>query len=258
MESIQQFVSQAPVFVLVAARAGGLVLVAPVFSAKEVPTRVRASLMLVMAVAMFPAASASYKSVPSTIFQCAPLVLSEGLVGVAIGFGARIVLASFQIAGEIMGVQIGLALAKQAAPGTNLQLTIPAVILHLLAMAGFLLMDVHHWVIGALAASYGSVGEGMASVTGPLIKSICRLFTASFVDGVMAAAPCLAIMLIITFALALMAKAVPKIPILMVGYPVRVLVGIFVLATTAPIVWPVAVRGFDRLTEFLVSVARTL
>jgi len=258
MEPLQRLLALAPLFTVVLARVAGLMLSAPVLSSQDIPLRAKAGLAIAFAIALFPAALAGTPHPPRALIQCLPLIGSELLVGLAMGFGARVVISSFQIAGEVMGYQVGLAMAAEIAPDMESEATITSVLMHLLAMAGFLVLDVHHLLFRGLAATYTGVGQGVAGATAPLARMITDLFSAAFTDGLMAAAPCLAAMMVLTFAMGLLAKAVPRIPILMVGYPARILVGIFILASTGMLVWPVATQGFIRLSGYVGLLARSM
>src|SRR5574338_608877 len=96
----------AQVLALFGARVSGLVLVAPVFSARTVPVMVRTALVVVLTVLLQPVAM-SHLTMPPALTPAA--FLSETLVGFAIGMGAAIIVGAAEAAGELLAVQIGLS-----------------------------------------------------------------------------------------------------------------------------------------------------
>ena len=58
--------------------------------------------------------------------------------------------------------------------------------------------------------------------------------------------------------IAIIAKAVPQMHILLVGYPVKVFVGLIAMALTFPLVWPVMRDAFHDLHSQLLHIVRLL
>jgi len=248
----------APILALVLARVTGFVITAPVFGSLDVSVRTKAGLVALLSLVFFPLAAAQYRGAPASLSVCLILAGTELLAGMALGFGAQIILVGFQVAGELIGVQIGLSFAEGAAPGMDLEVAPPAALLNMVSLAGFLLLDVHHWLIQALGFSFRHLGAGVASVSGHFVSGAITLFMGAFCDGVMAAAPLLASMLMITVAMGLMAKAIPNIPILLVGFPIKIVAGLALTVLTVPLVWPVATRAFESLAHYLAGVVHLL
>ncbi|HRU04857.1 MAG TPA: flagellar biosynthetic protein FliR [Candidatus Brocadiia bacterium] len=248
----------APILALVLARVTGFVITAPVFGSLDVSTRTKAGLVALLSLVFFPIAASQYRGAPASMSACLILAGTELLAGMALGFGAQLVLIAFQVAGEIIGTQIGLSFAEGAAPGMDMDVTPPAALLNMVSLTGFLLLDIHHWLIEALGFSFRHVGAGVATVTGHFVAGVVNLFMNGFSDGVMAAAPLLGAMLMLTVAMGLMAKAIPNIPILLVGFPIKVVAGLGLTILTVPLVWPVATRSFETLAQYLAGVTRML
>jgi flagellar biosynthetic protein FliR len=78
----------------------------------------------------------------------------EVIIGAAIGFAARIVFAAVQMAGEIIGIQMGVSIANIIDPITSTQVSIVAEFLYLIALLIFLVVDAHHIFVYAMSESY--------------------------------------------------------------------------------------------------------
>ena len=86
--------------VLTALRVGGLVLIAPAWSAKVVPMRLRSVAIVLLAVLLLPGAAATadlarLAITPATFFQ-------ETAVGFVLGLSAALLIAAAEFAGELM------------------------------------------------------------------------------------------------------------------------------------------------------------
>src|SRR4051812_10207326 len=95
----------ATILVLLAARVGGLVMVAPIFSTKNVPLAVRACIIVLLTALMQPVAMSQATSFPTITPET---FMGETLVGFALGLGAALLVGAASVAGDVMGMQIGL------------------------------------------------------------------------------------------------------------------------------------------------------
>jgi len=243
-----------PVFGLVLCRSAGIMVAAPVLSNTSIPVRVKAALATAIALVMFPFATANATLPPPNVFAYLPVVLTEFGLGLIVGLAASMVLASLNVAGEIMSQQVGLAMARTVAPGTDIESTAVSVFLGIIGILLFLAVDGHHWFVEALALSYRNVPVGEIQWSGEGASLISGGFGKMFVIALKAAAPVMGVMFLVSVLLALMAKAVPDMNILMVGYPVKVFVGLVAMVLTFPFLWPVigaAFRDLQRQTALL-------
>ena len=87
----------ASAFVLTALRVGGLVMVAPAWSAKVVPMRLKSALIIIFAVLLLPAAQSTATLSQLSITPAS--FLSETTVGLVIGLAASLVIGAAEFAG---------------------------------------------------------------------------------------------------------------------------------------------------------------
>src|SRR5690606_29497716 len=100
-----------PALGLCSARIGGLMLIAPVFSARTVPVLVRTAIMVVFTFLLLPVSNPA----PGVAITAASL-LGELFVGFALGLGAALFLAAAELAGDIIAFQSGLSGASTLDP----------------------------------------------------------------------------------------------------------------------------------------------
>jgi len=106
----------AAVAVLLALRLTGLVLIAPVFSAKMVPATVKTALVVLFTILIQPMAYAAVQTPPRITPATA---LGEVIIGFAIGLGAALIVGAAEAAGDLLAIQIGLSGASLLDPLNN-------------------------------------------------------------------------------------------------------------------------------------------
>ena len=215
-------------FLMVAFRLGGLFMFAPMFGSSVLPMRVKVLLALALAVCVYPGIPA--QSGPPMTLITLPIVLgSEMLIGIAIGYAASLPLLAMQIGGQMMGHQLGLGLAHVFNPEFNEQVEVLSQFLFLVALAAFLLLNGHHALLHALASSFHAVPLGGYAPDGGLVALTVGMLSASFELGVRVAAPLLCLIFLETIAMGFVARTVPQLNILSLGFPLRITLGLFLL-----------------------------
>lgn len=215
---------------LFGARVSGLVLVAPLFSARPVPAMVRAGLIVAITVMLMPVTTLA--PVPATTV---PAVLSEALVGFTIGIGAAFLVGAAEAAGELLGIQIGLQGSALVDPLSHQQSTATGQFLQLFAVTLLLTLNAHVVMLDALRSSAELIPVGTA---GHLRDGLWRLVGLGghlFLLGLRFAAPVIGVVLLITIALAVLSRAAPQLNILSLAFPVQIIAGLAALLALVPI-----------------------
>ena len=247
----------AQTFVLLALRVGGLVLVAPVFSAKTVPMKVRTGLIVILAVVMAPsahaAAGAGAEITPQTF-------LTETLVGFAIGLGAALLVGAAEVAGDIMATTMGLSGATLLDPMSGGSSNVLANVAQMFALTVLLAVDGHLVMLDALAASAREVPVGSALHVERGLAAMLAGGGSLFALGVRFAAPVIATSLIGNVALAVLTRAAPQLNVLSLAFPLQIALGLVALVASLTFLathvtnWPLAfeseiARVFGALTR---------
>lgn len=227
-DQLTQLLPHVPAFAMVLCRLTGIFIFAPVFGSSVLPLRVKALMALVLAACLYPI-------IPPQL----PLALdlgtigfaigSEILIGLVIGYGASMPLIAMQLGGQMMGHQLGLGLAQVLNPEFDEQTEVLSQFLFISALAIFLLLNGHHAMLGALVSSYHSVPLGGYVPDGNLIVLITGMLSATFELAIRVAAPLLCIVFLETVAMGFIARTVPQMNILSLGFPMRILIGMALL-----------------------------
>lgn len=259
MNDLTNLALNLPVLVLVICRSGAILMTAPVLSGTSVPARVRVALAALLSLIMYPIAMQYSGPLPTGVLAYAPLVLREMGMGLMMGFAGAVAIASLEAAGGLIAQQVGLTLVEMSNPDREEEESDQVTVFYgIFALLLFLAVDGHHWFIQALALSYREVPLGQAEFGPRLAELFNGQVDGLFTIALRVAAPVMAIMFMVNVVVALMAKSVPQMNILMVGYPVKVMIGVVAMALTFPLILPVARDAFAGLHRDLLTIVRVL
>jgi flagellar biosynthetic protein FliR len=218
----------AAAFVLTALRVGGLLLVAPAWSAKSVPMRLRTALLVIFAVMLLPGA---LESADRTQLAITPATfLTETAIGFALGFAAALVVAGAEFAGELATNTIGLSGAAIFDPINNTQTALLSSFMQLMMLTLLLMAGGHIIMLQAVARSFEvlPLGAPIALDLGflPLVKAGSTIFA----SGLQFASPVIAAVLLTNLALAILGRAAPQLQIMSLAFPLQIGVGLITFA----------------------------
>ena len=218
--------------VLLGMRVGGLMLVAPVFSSRTMPTQVRTAIAILITILLQPVALASMTSVPKITPQT---FVSEMVVGLALGLGAAMLVGAASVAGDLMGMQIGLSGAAVLDPINNSSENVLGTFAGLFATTLMLAVDAHLVMIDSISKSVlvAPLGGDLHAVG---LVTVVRSASVLFGLGIQFAAPVVAAVLIANTALAILSRAAPQLNILSVAFPVQIGIGLIGLGASIPFV----------------------
>jgi flagellar biosynthetic protein FliR len=209
--------------VLLAVRLTGLLLVAPVFSARTVPVRVRTGLLLLLTLVLAPAAVRAAAAPPAvTPDTCA----TELLAGLALGFGAAVLVGAVETAGDLMATTVGLSGATLLDPMSGGASPIFAQFAQLFAVTVLLALDGHLVMLDAVAESVRALPVGGAADLRAGLAALVALGSSLFLLGLRFAAPVIAAAMIGNTALAVLTRVAPAINVLTVAFPLQAALGL--------------------------------
>jgi flagellar biosynthetic protein FliR len=158
-------------------------------------------------------------------------------VGLLLGLTLTFVFEGAEMAGQILGFQLGYSLANVIDPQTQVDTPVLSVFHQAVVLLLFLQLGVHRWLLRGLAKSFEYLPPGAASPTPAAMEELLHVAGAMLVIAVQMAAPALIATLLADITLGLIGKASPQLPVLFLGLSVKALVGFLVLASALRY-WP--------------------
>lgn len=232
--------------VLIFVRVGAILITAPLFSSRSIPAHVKVGLSFMLAVIVFPLVSVN-EGFTLPLISLGVAMTGEVLIGVIIGFTARLLFAAVQLAGQLVGFQMGFGIVNVIDPQTSAQVSIIAQFENIITLLTFLALNAHHWFIMAIAKSFEVVPLLTFSFTNSLMEALVQLSCDMFVVAAKVAAPIIAILLFTSVALGLLARTVPQMNIFIVGFPLKLAIGLLAVGLTLPLLSTILRNLFQGL-----------
>jgi flagellar biosynthetic protein FliR len=240
-------------FALLLVRPGMLVMGTPYFGGAYAPATMRAGLTMLFAFMLAPLVPAPADLTMGTLTF---VVLREMLIGTALAVGVRVLLSAADMAGQLLGFQIGLSFGSLVDPQSGVRNGVLASLYSNLVIILALIGGAHHAVIRAMAASYAALPIGVGHVDGALVPATARLLGMVMVLGVRIAGPVVVVLLATELLLGFMARVAPSFNVLVVGAPARLVIGLVVAAATLATLPPLVARYGPITLDLAVQTAR--
>jgi flagellar biosynthetic protein FliR len=228
--------------VLLWLRLGALLIMTPLFSLSRMPKLFGALLTLALAgllAAGLPHATSAPIEQP---VQFALAAMSELLIGAMLAFGIHAAFGALHMMARLIDLQLGLGMGgvfDSATRGAGVSALTTA--LQLVGVVTFFALDAHHALLRGIAYSVERLPLGVPFMRYP-VEAIVAQFGATFSLALTLGAPVVFAMLLLEAGLAVVARALPQIPVFFVAMPVKLLVGLGLLALFARNLTPLLER----------------
>jgi flagellar biosynthetic protein FliR len=251
--------SHAIPYLLVYVRVTGIVLLAPIFSGTEIPLTFKGLLCGAIALVIYPLVSVHLPPTSGDLLPTTMLRLLDGaLIGVLIGLVLLVYYTAFLMAGEFYSLQMGFGIINVIDPLSETSIPILGQFKSLFALIVFTIINGHHMVIEALVYSFQHVpGLGLDSarpLVGALLVSMRELFLISLQIG----APIMGTVFLLELVMGVMSKVAPQMNVMVVGFQIKIVVGMTVILAFMPTMYPISQRLFDRSFHAIRGLMRAL
>jgi len=242
-------------FALLLVRPGMVVLVAPAFGGTYAPMPIKIALTALLAVTLAPSVVVP---IASNDVALALFVAREVVIGLAIAMAVQALIGAAELAGHLTGFQIGFSHGAMIDPVSGVRNPVVTALYGLLTLLTFFAINGHHELLRALAVSYTKLPIGPGHIDASILTSVREFLGIIFMVGTRLAAPVIVVLLIVELAVGLISRSAPALHFMIIGYPVRLIVGLTVLAmmvATVPAVTNSAVSrvigiGLDLAAAF--------
>lgn len=213
-------------------RISGMFLTLPLFSDKLISTPIKLTIALLLTLALSPIVSQYIPLQPTNVSVLALVIITELAIGILMGISARFFIYAVNIAGDFMSTLMGLQSSSMFDPSTGTNSTTLSKMLTLMALAAFLALDLHLYVIKAFIESYSIIPYNYNIDLGELSFAIISLVSKITILGIKIASPVVITNFLINIALGILNRLVPQVQVFFISMPLTMLVGVFILVLT--------------------------
>lgn len=208
--------------------------VAPVFSSRAFPVRAKIGLAFLIALAVqasLPVTSIVGVNDPNAV----GVAIQQVFIGLSIGFAVRLIFASMELAGEVVGFQMGLNFAAFFDPTINSQSSAMGRFFSQMSLLLFVATNAHLLVIGAFVDSFRSFPVGQPLVAALSQLQLFRMGGDIFASAFWMALPVVGMLLFTNLALGIISRVAPQMNIFAIGFPITLGIGMLGVALTLPL-----------------------
>jgi flagellar biosynthesis protein FliR len=222
-------------FFLVLARISPLFLLAPLFSSKMVPVRVRTVVAVGLAIGLSPVVSSGVH-LPTDVTGIGTLIGKELLIGGAFAYALAATFAALAVAGSFLDTLVGFSFGSLVDPITGTQSPVLSQIYSLVGVMVFIAIGGDGWMIKGLARTYDVVGLVQYPSLGAIVHGANGAFVQVFTSAFEVAGPVLLALILTDAAFGMVTRVVPTLNAFQVAVPAKVVLGLLLVGASMPFV----------------------
>ncbi|MBF0497001.1 MAG: flagellar biosynthetic protein FliR [Deltaproteobacteria bacterium] len=243
-------------FLLIFFRIAAVLFVSPIIGAKSVPSRTKIGLAILITFILMPVVN--IPTLKTNVFALVVGLIGEVMIGALIGLTVQFVLAAVELAGQIMGFQMGLSIVSAFDPMTNAQSSVIGNFQNMIATLFFLCFNAHHVFLTGFAESFIMIPPLTVSLSGATSSVLMDLFTKMLILSIKFSAPVMAMNLFLNVVLGVLGRTAPQMNIFMLGLPIQIAGGLVAIALATPIFNYVLNNSMSELSGQIQTMLRSL
>jgi flagellar biosynthetic protein FliR len=223
-------------FVVVLVRTAAILSALPLLGGRSVPSRIKIGMAVIIAILLSPVVTFV---LPPNWLEPGNLVIALGaelLVGLVLGMAMCLIMTAVELAGSVMGFQVGFAMAGVLDPVSQVETPVFGQLLTILATLLYFQVDGHHLVLLALGSSFQLFPPVGAHVGAPLLTDVTGLMQQTYDTGLKLAFPVMAATFLVHITMGILGRLVPQMNILLTSFPITIAVGLLVLGLGLPFI----------------------
>ena len=247
-------------YLLVWVRLAGMILFNPLLSRRNIPVMARNGLVLFLTILIAPMQGAD---VAAAIYQMTGLgyalaLFGEMFIGLCYGFIFQIFYYFLFFVGDLMDTDMGISMAKNFDPATNIQTSFSSSLLTLMFTLFIFTSNSHLVLIRLFASSFDNITVGAFSLNTTIVNFILELFVTAFNLVLRLAAPIMVAEFVLQGAMGILMKFIPQITVFVINFQLRILLGILMLLLFVPYFGQFMDTYIDALFGSLLNATKAL
>ena len=216
----------------------------PLLGGKRIPIQLKVALALVISLLILPQCGGKL-SLQTDAWTLASCIAGEVTIGIAMGFMVRLVFAGIEMAGQLIGLQIGFGIVNVLDQTQDAQVSLTGQFYEFMALMVFLSINGHHVLLRGLVKSFEILPVmGFHGFKAGFPEFLIGYSGKVLVLVLMMAAPGMVAIFLLNCAIGFMARTFPQMNIFVIGFPITVMAGLILTVTTAPYLGSIFMKFF--------------
>lgn len=215
-------------YFLIIMRMGGLFFTAPIFSSSSLLNPVRMILVLIISLLLLPVVTPVTVTDPNLLWLVVS-VTKEILIGVCIGGMTSLLFSGLQLGGYLVDYQIGFSMVSVIDPTTNANVSFSGQVYNILGTLIYLGIYGHHIFMRAVGQSFDFMPVGDFTFNKDALMFILTTFIKVFIVAIQITAPVFIALMVTNVIMGILARLVPQMNIMVIGFPVKIAIGTLML-----------------------------
>ena len=212
-------------------RITAMLMVAPLFGSKALTPRARLMMALTLTLLIAPLLP-PVEPVPAFSAAWFKVLLAQLSIGLLMGFVLQLVFEAVVMAGELIGLGMGLSFAQLADPMRGVNTGVLGQLFLIIASLFFLTMGGHLVIVNTIVASFQMVPVGPLGVSAEGAVAVLEFGTRMFLGGLQIALPAVISLMLVNLAFGVISRAAPALNPIAVGFPITLTLGLIMLQFT--------------------------
>lgn len=217
---------------LASVRIAAFLVVAPPFSHRGIPSRIKAMLSVGLALAVLPRLEVHTEGLSTGDYLGA--LVTQVLVGAGLGFVVQLIFSAVTAAGSMIDLSGGFQMAQAYDPGSQVNGAQFTRLFQMLTIVLLFSTGAYQVMLTGLAQSFDVVPVvGGTLDTGRLAQSLTEGLTRMFVCALQISGPLVVVLFLADAALGLVTRVAPALNAFVLGFPLKILLtltlGVYVL-----------------------------
>lgn len=243
---------------LVFLRLSTFFIVTGIFYPKGTPNLFKVALAMITAYFITSTIDSSILLSIDSNYSLAMSIINEIMTGAILGFMINALFNIIKAAGGFMDMQLGLSMMNLVDPNSNIQSTLLGTMSYYVALVMFFVVNGHHILIKCLSASFEIVKVGQSIIFTDNFYVMLQGFIKFFFIGVRIALPIMLIGVITDLTMSLISRSVPTINVMILGMPVRIVVGLISFTVFLPILIKIFISAVNMIPDMLETLLKSL
>jgi flagellar biosynthetic protein FliR len=241
-------------FLMVFLRIGAMLMAIPVFSGQNVPALLKIGFSLSVCVILYPHLNLPLAETEPEFVPFCIGIAGEIFIGLIMGLTVQLAFCGIQLAGQLVGFQMGFAIANVMDPSGGDQIPILSQLVNLVAILVFFTINAHHWMLRATVESFHLMPPMNFYYHTPIFDYLMHSAANMFVIAIKIGAPVIVVLILTSVSMGILARTVPQMHIFIVAMPVKIAIGLIFLMLSLPYMVSLLGQIFDGVANSVMHI----